>query len=572
MLLILLALVSSGFEILGAALVYLLITLIAEPGAEASLPLLGNVTEMAGLEEETFLLGLAALMGGFFLLRAIVHVGEFYLQNRVGHTAGARLATRLVEGYLLMPYAFHLQRSSSDLIRNSHQAVSELVTQIFIPMIRVAASTILVIAMLAFLFAIAPAATGMAILVIGGTAVLMLHFVQPQLKRLGKVRHQTERETLRNLQEALHSIRDIKILGRERSFARRYRKARVRLARANYLGSTASDLPKTIMELALLGFILLVFVTAIAMGEGSEGTLSMLGLFAYAGLRIQPSLQKIVAGLNKLKFATAPLDDLHHDLLAIESLESSEEDVDQLAFRHELKLQDVSFRYEGADVDALKGIDLVVRPGEVIGICGPTGGGKTTLMDIATGLLPPSSGLVTVDGQDLRAHARSWYRGLGVVPQMVGLTDESLRRNIAFGLAKADIDEAAVDEAVELAQLRDFIDSLPNGLDTVVGERGVRISGGQRQRLAIARALYRRPDVLIFDEGTSALDNTTERELMRALERLRGERTILLVAHRLTTVREADRIVFVQKGRCTGQGTYDELLASHADFRALAAT
>ena len=566
------ALVSSGFEVLGAALVYLLLSLVSDPGAEVSLPVVGEVSEWFPGDQDMLLLSLAAAMGVFFVLRAAVHVGEIYVQNRVAHNAGARLATKIVHGYLSMPYAFHLHRNSSDLIRNSHQAVKELVEQIFIPIIRVTAETVLVLGMLALLLAVAPGATGVAVLIVGGTAMIMLRLVQPRLKRIGRKSHQMERETLGTLQQALHGIRDIKILGSERAFAQRYGRARSQLARTRYLRSIATDLPKTVMELALLSFILVVFVLSIVVQGGTAGTISMLGLFAYAGLRLQPSLQKIIAGLNNLKFATAPIEDVHRDLVRIEGMSLERHAAEPLAFEHELRLSDVAFRYEGTARDALQDVNLTVAPGEVIGICGPTGGGKTTLTDIATGLLEPTQGSVTVDGKDLRTHARNWHRALGVVPQMVFLVDDTLRRNIALGLRDHEIDDEAVDEAVELAQLREYIDALPDGLDTMVGERGVRISGGQRQRIAIARALYRRPKVLVFDEGTSALDNSTERLLMDALERLRGDHTIFLVAHRLSTVRKADKILFIQNGHCSGLGTYDELIASHPDFRKLAAT
>jgi ATP-binding cassette, subfamily B, bacterial PglK len=572
LLLIVVALIAGAMEVVGAALVFVLLSLIADPSGGVSLPIVGDVGELVAVEQDVLLLGLAGVMAVFFLLRAVVHVGEIYLQNRVGHNAGVRLANRLVKGYLSMPYAFHLTRPSSDLIRNSHQAVKELVIQVFIPMIRVAAEGIMVMGMLILLVVLAPAATGLAVLVIGGTALIMLKVIQPRLRRLGRRAHQLEAETLGTLQQSLHGIRDIKILGGESAFARRYGRARAQLARATYLRSTATDLPKTVLELSLLGFILMVFAASVVFSGETTGSLSVLGLFAYAGLRMQPSLQRIITGLNNLKYSSAPLEDLSRDLQLVDGLEPTPPAGSPMAFDHELRLDGVAFRYQAGHRDALSGIDLALEPGQVLGICGPTGGGKTTLIDVITGLLEPTAGTVTVDGKELREYSRAWQRTLGVVPQMVFLTDESLRENIALGVALEDIDDEAVNEAVDLAQLREFVGSLPQGLDTIVGERGVRVSGGQRQRVAIARALYRRPSVLVFDEGTSALDNATERELMSALSRLRGHHTILLIAHRLSTVRDADRIVFLEDGRITGEGTYEELLAQHAAFRELASS
>jgi ATP-binding cassette, subfamily B, bacterial PglK len=233
---------------------------------------------------------------------------------------------------------------------------------------------------------------------------------------------------------------------------------------------------------------------------------------------------------------------------------------------------DVSFRYEGTESDALSDVNLAIHRGEQIGICGPTGGGKSTLVDLISGLLAPTSGQVLVDGRDIESNMRGWQRNLGIVPQVVFLIDDTLRRNIALGIPDKEIDEEAIAQAVRLAQLDEFVSLLPKGLDTVVGERGVRVSGGERQRVAIARALYHQPEVLIFDEGTSALDNLTERELMLSLQKLRGAHTVLLVAHRLSTVRESDRVVFVRDGRIAGIDTFDGLMNSNTSFGQMAGT
>jgi ATP-binding cassette, subfamily B, bacterial PglK len=238
--------------------------------------------------------------------------------------------------------------------------------------------------------------------------------------------------------------------------------------------------------------------------------------------------------------------------------------------RKKLHLDGVSYRYPGTAQEALADVDLEIRRGETIGIVGPTGGGKSTLVDVILGLLPPTTGQVTVDGMDIRENLPAWHDNIGVVPQLVFLLDDTLRRNIALGLGDDEIDDAKVWEAVRLAQLDGFVCSLSAGLDTVVGERGVRISGGQRQRVAIARALYRQPTVLVFDEGTSALDNLTEGELVSSLEKLRGERTIITVAHRLTTVRRCDRIVMIENAKVSDVGSFDELARRNATFRRMA--
>ena len=570
-LLIGLALFVSGLEMVGAVIVYTLLALVADPGGEIALPLIGDLrSRFEGVEESSLLLWVVATMAVFFIVRSVVRIAAKYVQARVAHNAGVRLSSELFEGYLRWPYSRHLVRTTAELIRNSHEAVQKLVGSVLLPTIRIVAEGLLVLAVLLVLLLLAPLATLGAVIVVGGAAVLLLVVVQPRMRRLGLVRHQEAQSTLIALQQGLFGIRDVKVLGREKAFADAYRRGRERMGRADYLVETAMQLPSIVLEMALLGFILAYFATAILRGGAAPDTLSVLGLFAYAGLRLQPSLQLIVGGLNALRFSAAPLQDLHDDLATMDRAPRPRKPATALPFTSALTLEHVTFRYERADRDALQNIELTITPGEQIGICGPTGGGKTTLVDIITGLLPPTTGRVLVDGKDLRDHEREWQAALGIVPQMVFLTDDTLRRNIALGVPDEQIDDEAVHEAMRLAQLHEFVDRLPDGLETTVGERGVRVSGGQRQRVAIARALYRRPSVLIFDEGTSALDNATEALLMDAVERLRGQHTIILVAHRLSTVRNCDRIVFLEHGRMTGLGTHHELRSTNAGFRALA--
>jgi ATP-binding cassette, subfamily B, bacterial PglK len=568
-----LALVVSGLEMVGALLVYTLLALVADPDGDIDLPLMGDLRErFYGVADDTLLLWVVAAMAVFFLVRAVVKVASKYVQARVAHNAGARLSTRMFEGYLRLPYPMHLTRTTSELIRNGHQAVMETISQVVLPTIRTIAESVIVIGLLVVLVLLAPLASLAAVVVLGGTAVLLLLLVQPRLKTLGRILHREAKTTLSTMQQGLFGIREVKVLGRERSFGRQYGRSRARMAKAAYLREAAGQLPSIAFELSLMAFIMGFFAFTIIRDGGAQDTLSVLGLFAYAGLRLQPSMQVIIQALNSFKFAAAPLADLAHDLQLMADLGETTRPAEPLPFREELRVDRVTFRYARTDRDALRGVDLVIHPGEQIGICGPTGGGKTTLTDIIVGLLAPTAGRVLVDGHDLADVdvSRRWQANLGIVAQMIFLTDDTLRRNIALGVPDEQIDDEAMREAVTLAQLESFIAELPRGLETTVGERGVRISGGQRQRIAVARALYRRPKVLLFDEGTSSLDNATEAQMMAAIEQLRGDHTIILVAHRLTTVRRSDRILFLEHGKVTGLGTYVELQRTNLAFRQMA--
>ena len=571
-LLIALALLVSGLEMLGALLVYSLLALVAEPDGSIDLPLIGDLRERVnGVAGDSLLLWVMGAMAVFFVVRALVQVTSKYAQSRIGHNAGARLSTRMLEGYLRWPYPMHLTRTSSELIRNGHEAVSRLVTDVVLPTIRTVAEVLILLALLVVMLLLAPLATIVAVAVVGGAAVLLLALVQPRLSILGGIQHRAAKRTLAAIQQSLFGIRDVKVLGREHAFSQEYARSRMEMARASYLRDTVVNLPGVVFELVLMAFIIGLFASTLIQGNAAQESLSLVGLFAYVGMRLKPSMQTIIQGLNNLKFAAIPLQDLHRDLGLMSPDRTTVAAVEPLPFRDGMRLECVSFQYESANRDALQDIDLTIRPGEQIGICGPTGSGKTTLTDIITGLLAPTSGRAMVDGQVLSEVERRWQANLGIVAQMVFLTDDTLKRNIALGVPDEQIDDAAVADAVRMAQLEDFVAELPRGLETTVGERGVRVSGGQRQRIAIARALYRKPDVLIFDEGTSALDNTTEAQMMAAIDHLRGDHTIILVAHRLSTVRHSDRIVFLENGRMTGLGSYDELRKSNVAFRTLAA-
>lgn len=567
-----LAVVAGGLEMVGALLVFLLLAMVVDPSANLALPLIG---ELPGLDtgDRRLVLLTTAGIAAFFIVRSVVRIGQTYLQQRLVHKAAARLSKRLATGYLAMPYSFHLHRNSAELMHNATQAAQALANQAFLPVVTVVAESVLLTGLIIVLVVTSPLATVLAVAFMAPTVYLLARVVQPRVKELGRLTHDMAYRALSTLQQSLGGLRDIKVLGKETAFARAFARTRDGMAQAQYQLGTALDLPRTLIETALLLFILAYFGFAVSRGTAVSETLPVLGLFAYAGLRIQPSLQAIVRSLNNLKFATAGLDSVYRDLVMLDhaDLQLPSQPTPPLPFEEEIALEGVGHRYAEADSEAVLGVSLRIKRGDFVGICGPTGGGKTTLVDLITGLLEPTSGIIRVDGRNIAESMRRWQANLGVVPQNVFLMDDSLRRNIALGVPDDLVDEQAVRDAISLAQLDDFVASLPKGLDTRVGELGVRLSGGQRQRVAIARALYRRPGVLVFDEGTSALDNVTETQLVEMLERVRGERTIIVVAHRLSSVRACDYIVFVDGGHVTAVAPFSELIELNSTFREMAA-
>jgi len=309
--------------------------------------------------------------------------------------------------------------------------------------------------------------------------------------------------------------------------------------------------------------IAMFFVTAVFVGQGRPiGTIvPALTLLALVALRLIPSVNRIANAVLSIRWGVPALDAVHADIELLESAESSERRSPKLSddFQREIEFVGVSYRYPGAAKESLRDVTLKIRKGSSVGLVGPSGAGKTTAVDVLLGLLEPASGQVLVDGRDIWEDIVAWRRQIGYIPQHVYLSDDSIRRNIAFGVPDEEIDTPSLLAAVEAAQLSDLVGSLPKGLDTLVGERGIRLSGGQRQRIGIARALYRNPPVLVMDEATSALDHETEQEIVKALEFLRGTRTMIIIAHRLTTVANCDELVVLRDGELSTRGRYDDL-------------
>jgi ABC-type multidrug transport system fused ATPase/permease subunit len=407
-----------------------------------------------------------------------------------------------------------------------------------------------------------------AVVVVGGLLLLPLTLSRHATARWGQAVARLDAETLQTLQQSLGGVKEVKLSGRERFFLAQFdeRVAGAGQLRTRYavVASTLRMGVETVFVCGLLAVSLLLTL------ERGAAALPLLGLYAYAGFRVIPSANRIMMYISELRYSRAWIHDLRDDLAALPPPAPAPGGAEPIRFTRAVALEGVSYTYADEADPVLVDVDLTIARGESIGIVGPSGAGKSTLIDLLLGLLTPTRGRITVDGRDVAGALRSWQRHIGYVAQEPFVLDDTLRRNVAFGVGDAEIDDQRVTAALRLAQLGEFVVGLPAGLDTMLGERGTRLSGGQRQRVAIARALYDEPEVLVFDEATSALDTPTERELIAALEALRGVKTLVVIAHRLTTVRHCDRLAVLRDGRLAAVGPWDELLARDAGFRALA--
>jgi ABC-type multidrug transport system fused ATPase/permease subunit len=398
-------------------------------------------------------------------------------------------------------------------------------------------------------------------------ATVLFHRISDsKLQRWGTLRQFEKGKIIQTIQQSLGAVKDIQVLNRENWFISEHNRHQEQDGRLLRKIITIQSLPRLWLEVMAIGGLTGLIGVMLSSGNEASEIVPVVGLFAATAFRVLPSINKIVGSKQQLKVSRAAIETIYSDL-HLPTRNMSTAHAAQLSFEN-IDVVDLVFSYEGIDAPVLSDVNVRVQSGEAVGFVGQSGSGKSTLIDIMLGLLDAKSGSVKVNGLDIDEVKQSWQQQIGYIPQAIFLMDDSLRRNIAIGIADSEIDEVAVREALKSAQLEDFVTSLPEGLDTVVGERGVRLSGGQRQRIGIARALYHRPSVLVLDEATSSLDTETEHGVMQAVRALQGDKTVLIVAHRLSTVEYCDRLYRLDAGRIVDEGKFEEVMNRtqiHAD-------
>ncbi len=406
--------------------------------------------------------------------------------------------------------------------------------------------------------------------------IWIFHFItKGRISRWGVARQMHNDLGNLHMHQGFGSVKDIKVLGRERNFLAQFKVHSDRGGQIAGSQAILQQLPRLWLELLAVAGLSVVVLSMISQGVGTDRIMPTLGLFSAAAFRLIPSVNRVLGGFQFIRYSMPTVNFLYDEVKLMATNPEVKPQSDSAAsgqLQTEIRLNDICFSYPSAVNLALDHISLTIRKGESVGFIGPSGSGKSTLVDVILGLLPPGGGSILMDGQDIQTNLRAWQNQIGYVPQSIYLTDDTLRKNVAFGLAEEEIDDAAVQRAIRDAQLEEFVAGLPDGLETIVGERGARLSGGQRQRIGIARALYHDPAILVLDEATSALDTATEVCVMQAVMALRGGKTLLIVAHRLSTVEHCDRLYRLKRGKVVDDGLpMDMLMAgteTAADIRA----
>lgn len=566
--------IGALLDMIGVGVVPAFVAALAVPDQLMAHPLAGPIIEGLGIGTGRDLVFWGA---GAMLLIYLVKSGfvtlVYYLQTRTTEYASVYLARRAFKAYMRAPYTYILNNNTSVMLRNVYAETREVVTGVLNPILQGMMAAMMLVFILALLIVATPGIALVSLGLLGVVVAGFLSLVQRRIRVYGAIAQQSRAMMIKDVNQGLGSFVDARILGREDHFVQAFRKSNAQFARSVRLKQFINAASTPIMEIAAVAGLLLTVVVLLWVSDAEPATLlPIAALLGAAVVRLRATSAKLVATLTQIRYSLVAVDAVADTLLELEAL-STGDDVRKgppMRFEHSIELDRISYCYPGVDVPALNSISLTIEKGSSVAFVGSTGSGKTTLANVILGLLTPQEGSIRVDGVDVRPHMANWQSLIGYIPQVIFLLDDSIRQNVAIALRDDEIDDAQVWKALEAAQLDEYVRGLEDGLDTIVGERGVRMSGGQRQRVGLARALYHNPPVLVMDEATSSLDNQTENLVMDALATLRDGRTFIMIAHRLSTVKHCDQLYFMKAGSIQARGTFDELSDTHEDFQRMA--
>ena len=499
---------------------------------------------------QTFLAAIAGCIIAIYIFKNVFIAWEKNRIYKFSYNIQRRISTKLLKAYMSEPYTFHLNKNVA-VLQRSMQEDTDLFAKGIIHAMEAAAEVVVCIAIGCYLFMVSRSIT---VIVVGLLLVCLGGFMYISKKYSSAIGRQSQgyKENIYKwMNQSIGGIKEIKVLNREPYFIERYDSFFAKYVRGLRLNRLIGILPKYVIETVCMTGLLLAVIFKMFLGQKDmDEFIPQLAVFAVAAFRLLPSVGKINEHMSATLYSAPSLDLIYHDLKEVEELpEMSEKPDKEWNFQNILKIKNVSYHYPDSEENVIEKASFEIKKGSSVAFVGQSGAGKTTMVDIILGLLTPQRGKITADEMDIEKNISIWQREIGYIPQTIYLSDDTIRNNIAFGVPEEEIDEAAVEAAVEGAQLSEFVESLPGGLDTCVGDRGVRLSGGQRQRIGIARALYHNPEILVLDEATSALDNDTEASVMEAIDNLKGEKTMIIIAHRLTTIKNVDHVFEVVNGK-----------------------
>ncbi len=536
-------------ELLGVSMIMPIVTLATDPAAVKTNRICLIITKMTGVEETSqVLLILIGVMIGVYLLKNIYLSWMAYTMNSFSKNTRLLFSTKLMEAYMKQPYAYFLHKNTAEILRSVNSDTGDMYT-VIINILQIISQGVTTVVLVVFLAVTNWQMTLVVAIVLGVCGGFIVLVLQRKLRRLGVEYHDLGADVIKCSKQAYEGIKEVKIMNKERYFINEYRSIFNNVTRLELIYNLLSLIPKYLIETITISGILGYLAVVIMAGGNLGEMITQLAAFAVAAFRLLPGVNTLYNGFSNVLYNKASIDLIYHDIREVENMDDSViggGECEKLHFKKEIEVRDIHFKYDKSDKVILDRVNLKISKGESVAFIGESGGGKTTLVDVILGILIPQSGSVLVDGVNINEIMQSWHHDIGYIPQMIFMLDDTVRRNVAFGIRDEEIEDDKVWEALRKAQLEEFVRGLDSGLDTEVGEAGMRLSGGQRQRIGIARALYHDPDILVFDEATSALDNETEKEVMSAIDALHGSKTMIMIAHRLTTIENCDHVYRVE--------------------------
>lgn len=546
--------IGAFWELLGVSIIMPVIQVIMNPASIQETEYLKFIYDILGFESSTyFMVFLAAVMIVIYIVKNLYISVMYNLQYHFTFTNQRKMAYRMLKCYMNQPYYFHVSHGSSELMRNI-SGDTNMLFQVVLAVMDLLTEIMVCMVLGIFLLIQDKSITIGLLLVLSGFLLIFARTFKNYFKKIGSQDRMYNAGITKWLQQSFGGIKETKILGREQFFVEKFDYNYRNYAECERKYRFLQVAPRPVLETVCICGLMLVVILKLLNGTNSTYFVTTLSVFAVAAFRLLPSFNRITNFLSIILFNKPAVDAVYHDLKEIEQIEkgtnyNEKENVKRTQLKKKIEIRNVCFHYPESEQKVLDMVSFEIKKNQSVAFIGPSGAGKTTLADILLGALAPTYGEIKVDGENINENLRSWQKNLGYIPQTIYLMDDTIKNNIAFGIEESEIDQKKLEEAIEKAQLRDFIEALPEGLETEVGERGVKLSGGQRQRIGIARALYNDPDVLVLDEATSALDNDTEKAVMEAIENLSGSKTLIIIAHRLTTIQNCDIVFEVKEGK-----------------------
>lgn len=552
--------IGMSLEILGIALIIPAFTLILQEDVLQTYPFITDVLKYFVLptRENLVLIGIGTLIL-VFLLKNIFLAFQFWMQSSFALRILKDFSQSLLETYLVHQYKFHIKNNSAILLRNITNEIELLSGSVITPVVILLAETLVVFGIFLFLFYLEPYGLTIVLFIIMFSASLYSFLTKKHIANWGKFRQDSAGYRLRFMKEALEGIKAIKLLGREDYYLDNFRKHNTIYTKVAKKHNTLLQVPRLWLEiLAIASLSILVLIQFFREVQSLE-IISSIAVFAFAAFRLMPSVNRIISSIQSLQYGLPTINILDKELNQNISLKTFRDQIN-IPFKESIEFKDVSFSYEESEKKVINNVSFKIKKGDSIGIVGTSGSGKSTFVDLILGLQKPSSGKIFVDGVELPEEPRSWQEKIGYVPQNIFLSDDSIKKNIAFGLYENQIDDEKINRVIKETQLTEMIEDLDLRENTIIGEGGIKFSGGQRQRIGIARALYNDPSILVLDEATSSLDESTELAIQQSVNSLKGNKTLVIIAHRLSTLSACDRLIQIENGEIIKEGQAADFL------------